>query len=337
MRRQYVLILLAAALAFAAGCQCGKQAETTSGASGAMISQEVEGPSAAAAAPGNVQTDMLVSTDWLASHAGDKDLVILQAGRSREAYDKGHILGALFVNIADVVCARGDAQGQLLPASMLTALVRQLGIDNDSRVVVYSDDGGPSAARMYVALDYMGLGSQTSLLDGHIQKWCAEQRPLSTAEPQVTASAFIPVLNPNVMMTFTQVRDVAWTAYSVPQAPIALVDARPADEYSGRVTAEGIKCSGHIPGARSVYWKRNIVSDQEPVLAPPDTLKEMYSNAGVKPSDLVVVYCRTGASSAYDYFVAKYLGYDVRYYNGSFADWCNSQGQVATGTESIIR
>lgn len=337
MRRQSILIILAAMLALTVGCQCGKQGETTTGTSGAMVSQQAEQPSTATMAPAGGRSDMLVSTDWLASHCNDKNLVILHASQSRDTYAKGHIPGARFVNAADISCMQGDAQGQLLPASKLTALVRALGIDNTSRVVVYSDDSGLSAARMYVALDYLGMGSQTSLLDGHAQKWCAEKREFTTAEPQVTASKFIPVLNPNVILTFPQVRDAAWAAYTVPESPVALVDARPVDEYTGRVTGEGMKCTGHIPGARSVYWKRNIISDQQPTMCPPDALKQMYASAGVKPGDLVIVYCRTGGASAFDYFAAKYAGYDVRYYDGSFGDWCNAKGQVATGTENVIR
>jgi len=78
---------------------------------------------------------------------------------------------------------------------------------------------------------------------------------------------------------------------------------------------------GHIPGAASLYWTKALASKEDPVLRPPAELRALLEAAGAAPGDTVVTYCRTGVQASHSYFVARYLGYEARLYDGSFSEW----------------
>ena len=121
---------------------------------------------------------MLVSTSWLQEHLADVDLVTLYVGRDRSAYDAGHIPGARFVALDDLVEQHGDSLNDLPPVAKLQAVFENAGIGNDARIVLYGDGGGLLAARAYFTLDYLGHADRAALLDGGIEKWRAEGKPL---------------------------------------------------------------------------------------------------------------------------------------------------------------
>lgn len=77
----------------------------------------------------------------------------------------------------------------------------------------------------------------------------------------------------------------------------------------------------HIPGASSLFWMDMLVSSENPVLKPEAELRRMYAKAHAAPGRQLVTYCRTGMQAAFDYFVAKYLGYDPSMYDASFFEW----------------
>jgi len=344
MRRTILMVMLLAAATFAIGCQCGRTTTTTKGSMETTEGMQPYGASAGGAiqpsAPAaeaevttgapKVRTDMLVSTDWLANHINDKDLVVLDVGSDKKAYQSGHIPGARFASLSDTQSKEGSGAA-LPPMDQLVDVTRKLGLDYNNRIILYSEDGGLAAARMYVVLDYLGLAYRTSLLDGQIQKWCQENREMSKQECTPEESSFTPMINPCVVMAMPQVRDAAWTAGCSADAQAAVIDARPPDEFSGKVKSEGANCTGHIPGAVNVYWKDNIAGGPAPVLESPDALAKMYTDAGVKSGDTVVTYCRTGLASSYTYFVTKYIGYDSHVYDGSIIDWCAAKGPVTSG------
>jgi thiosulfate/3-mercaptopyruvate sulfurtransferase len=102
---------------------------------------------------------------------------------------------------------------------------------------------------------------------------------------------------------------------------VALVDARPTKEFTGEQRSEDVAKAGHIPGAKGLYWMDMLVSRQNPVLKPEAELRRMYSELNAKADQPLVTYCRTGMQSSFDYFVAKYLGYDPSMYDASFFEW----------------
>lgn len=283
-----------------------------------------------------VRANLLVSTDWLAKNNNNPKLVVIYVGRDNKDYSAGHIPNARFLALSDLMIMREGKPNELPPVERLTATFANLGINNDSRIVLYSDNYNLYAARAYFTLDYLGLGEQVALLDGGLDKWKAEKRPLTTEAPELKAGNFTPRLNPNIMMVRDVVRDVSWATSNLDKPNYALIDARPNEEYTGAKPGDGVKRGGHIPGAANVYWmEKNLVSKENPVLRPAGELRKLYEAAGATKNKTVVSYCRTGVQASHTYFVAKYLGYDVAMYDGSFLEWSNTENTpVSTGDKA---
>jgi thiosulfate/3-mercaptopyruvate sulfurtransferase len=286
----------------------------------AVVATALSSTGASAAGRGRVRHEMLVSTAWLGRHLEDRGLAVLHVGRARDGYDAGHVPGARFVALKDVAVERDGVANQVPPVADLVALLRRLGLDDTRHLVLYDDEGGLIAARVFVVLDYLGLGDRAALLDGQMARWRTEARPLATATPAVTPSTFEPHLRPEVIVTLDAVRDLSWAA-TQGAGGAALLDARPEPQYAGADPTDDMPRPGHIPGAASLYWTRTLVSKEDPVLRPPDELRALLAGAGATPDDLVVTYCRTGVQASFTYFVARYLGYDARLYDGSFSEW----------------
>jgi thiosulfate/3-mercaptopyruvate sulfurtransferase len=162
------------------------------------------------------------------------------------------------------------------------------------------------------------------VLDGGLEKWRAEGRPVSTAAEEPKPAAFTVRLRPEVVVALAEVRDASWVATNQKPATITLVDARPPAEFTGKAPGEGVPRGGHIPGASSVFWKNHLVSDANPVLRPERELRALFRGAGATDGSKVITYCRTGGQASHAYFVAKYLGYDVAMYDGSYIEWSNA-------------
>src|SRR5437879_1338998 len=168
----------------------------------------------------------------------------------------------------------------------------------------------------------MGLADHAALLDGGIEKWRAERRQETADLPKVAAGKLTSRPNKAIVVETAAMRDLSRTRQLMSSLSLALIDARPAEEYSGQKYSEDVHKAGHIPGSTHVYWMDNLVSRENPVLRPVEELRAIYLKAGVTGyTNVVVTYCRTGMQSSYDYFVAKYLGYNAKMYDASFIEW----------------
>lgn len=282
-------------------------------------------PFLAAAAPA-VRSDMLVSTTWLAAHLKDSNLVILQVSRDRNAYDAGHIPGARFLALSDIVVTRDGILNELPPAAALKDVLERAGVSDDSRVILYGDASVLPATRAFFTLDYLGHGDRAALLDGGLPKWTAESRPLEKEAPHVARGTFTPHPRPELVVTINAMKDLSFSATNAPAASPVLVDARTAGEFSGTTAASSeIPRPGHIPGATDVYWMQTQASKTDMSLLPEGSLRKIYESAGVTPDRPVVTYCNTGMQASQSYFTLKYLGYNATMYDGSFSEWSNAK------------
>lgn len=281
-----------------------------------------------------VRAEMLVTTDWLAKNLNNPRVVVLHVAREQKNYDAGHIPGARFLPLSELLVMRGSLPNELPPVERLAQLFARLGVGDDSRVVLYGENFGLYAARAYFTLDYLGHGDRAALLDGGLEKWKAEKREVSTAVPTVQTAVFTPRPNPKILVTFDAMRDLSWTAANIAAPNVVLIDARPNADYLGTTPDDGLPRRGHIAGAASLYWMQHLRSREMPTLRPVAELRKMYEEIGVRPGTSVVTYCRTGVQATHSYFVAKYLGYDVAMYDASFIEWSKAEGApVVTGEQ----
>ena len=261
--------------------------------------------------------NMLVQTSWLASHLSDKNLVILHVGVNRSAYEAGHIPGARFLALSEIAVTRNGLPNELPPVNDLKAVFERLGVGDHSNVVLYGDMLGLFAARAYFTLDYLGHGSSAALLDGGLEKWSKEHGTVQTATGNFASAVLTVHPQPSVIIEYPAVSD------AVSKKSIALIDARPPADYSGTNDKTGNERSGHIPGAKNVFWQETLVSKENPVFLSAAEIRTKYISAGIKPGAQVIVYCHSGVQASHDYFTLKLSGFRPVLYDGSFADWSN--------------
>lgn len=280
-----------------------------------------------------IRSEMLVSTSWLGSHLKDKDLVILHIGRERVQYEAGHIPGARFLHFSDLVMTREGVINEIPPVENLKSLLTGLGVGDRARIILYGDNSGLLAARAYLTFDYLGHGHRCALLDGGLERWKSDGREVSSMPVVVAASEFTPRLLPSTVVEFPVMRDYSWIVSEMPPTNVSILDSRPEDQYTGKA---GTGRSGHIPGATNIYWMQHLDSSENPVMRPVSELRKLFSSAGIRPGDKVITYCNSGIQASHSYFTAKYLGYDVSIYDGSFSEWSRIEGtKIITGNKPI--
>ena len=269
-----------------------------------------------------VNDQLLVSTEWLQQHRLDRGLTIVEIGDA-DSYTHGHIPGARFVALRDLLVARDSIPNELPEIAALETTLGAAGVPDRGRIILYSRDI-IAAARAFFTLDYLGMGDQTSILDGGYAKWSAERRPIESGPPAVAAVRFSARPRPEARTGLTALRTILY-ANEVRELPLALVDARDPAEYIGAEAGADIVCAGHIPGAVNVPWNMNLVAAPFQVFHSADQLATIYRDEGVKDTDTIIVYCRTGMQACVDYFVLRYLGRDVHLYDGSYIEWSRDE------------
>lgn len=295
----------------------------------AAVEIPVQAQSNSVAAP-KVRAEMIVTTDWLAKNPADKNVFVLHVARERKAYDDGHIPGARFVAMADLLATREGVANELPPVEQLQKLFEALGIGDEGRIVIYGENNGLAAARMFFTLDYLGHGARAALLDGGLEKWKAEKRELRTQPATIAAAKFTPRPRPGVLVKLDAMRDLSWVAANVANADVSIIDSRPEDQYAGAANTR----TGHIPGAANVFWMKHLTGGGELTLKPAGELQKLFAEAGLKPDQKVVTYCNTGMQASHSYFLLKYLGYDVAMYDASFSEWSKVESApVVTGKD----
>lgn len=251
---------------------------------------------------------LLVSPGWLAAHRDDPGLVVLAVGMERADYDAGHIPSARFVPLMDVHSHDG-----MLDAGHLTDALVRAGVSTDSRVVIYGDGIDTSPGILFVALEYVGLGDRTSVLDGGLTAWRAAGLSISTQAPPPRAGRLVPRPSDDMIVR------APWVRAHLEDPGTLFLDTRAAGEYTGAEPLANER-RGHLPGAALVEWNRTIDQGSDR-LRPLDELQRLFREAGAAPETTIVTYCLVGMRASHVYFVSRLLGYPTRIYVGSMADW----------------
>jgi thiosulfate/3-mercaptopyruvate sulfurtransferase len=269
---------------------------------------------------------VVVSTPWLAERIEEPGLVLLHVGRLA-TYEKGHIPGARIISVRKLIVVSPDSlRDEMPPLDDLAPMIGELGVTNESWIVIYFDDARllSSAARVFVTLEYLGLGGQVGLLDGGLPKWEAEKRPLSTDVLPATDPEFVPELREDLLVS------AGWLAANLRDPEITLLDARPQEEYEGRSMFSHDPRQGHIPGAVNMPFFSVMAEEPDYLMKSVSELEKMFQDAGAKSGSLIVTYCGTGIWSAPIYLAARHLGYETRFYDGSFQEWSRDERYPVT-------
>lgn len=236
-------------------------------------------------------------------------------GRStREAYDAGHLPGAVFVDLDGYLAAPpSSAEGRhpLPTPEAFAAGLSAAGIGDGATVVAYDDAGGVMAARLVWLL--RALGESAALLDG----------PLGPLDDTGTVDP--------VPARFTPRPWPADRLASIDEAAggaVPVIDARPADRFRGENETVDPR-AGHIPGAVSVPCRENV---SDGALLPRATLRARFEEAGLRPGADFIAYCGSGVTACHDLLTSEHAGFPGgRLYPGSWSQYAATDRPAETG------
>ena len=268
----------------------------------------------------------LVSAGWLHEHLHDPDVRVIDfrwyllERKGRDEYARGHIPGAVFVDLEAVTGEKdSNARGRhpLPTRGQFESEMRKAGIDETTKVVVYDDSGASIAARLWFLLGWFGHGAQ-GVLDGGMQAW---GKPLETSITIPAAGSF-QAREPDRsrILDFDEVCRLEG---------VPVLDARAGERYRGEQEPVDPK-AGHIPGALSAPWMDNLGPDGR--FKSPEELRERFEALGA--GDGAVAYCGSGVNATHHLLAMDAAGLrGGRLYAGSWSDWSNREAPVAIGNE----
>jgi thiosulfate/3-mercaptopyruvate sulfurtransferase len=266
-------------------------------------------------------SENFVSTDWLAGQLGANDLGIIDAswhlpptGRNgREEFLAGHIPGAVFFDI-DTIADKSAGLPHMLPdAAAMAKAMSALGLGDGMRFVVYDVHGLFAAARVWWTLRAFGA-PHVSLLDGGLPKWIGEGRPLASGGAAPQPKTFTPRLNESFVASLGDVKR------ALASGSAAVVDARPADRFEGRMAEPraGLK-SGHMPGSFNVPFVDVLDGGH---LKKGEALRGAFAASGVDLAKPVITTCGSGVTAAVLALAVEEAGGKIAgLYDGSWAEW----------------
>ena len=262
--------------------------------------------------------DVLVTTDWVAEHAKDANVKLIEVDVDTTAYDEGHVEGAVGFNWASQL--QDQMRRDIATKEQIERLLSEAGVNNDDTVVLYGDNNNWFAAYAFWLLRMYGH-QNLKLMDGGRKKWLDEGRATTTDAPKPAKTSY-KASGPDLSLRAR--RDDVVGALSNQKS--VLIDVRSPDEYNGKIMAppglvETAQRAGHIPGAQNVPWAQAV--NEDGTFKSDADLKALYEGKGTGGDKDVIAYCRIGERSSHTWFALKYLlGYsNVKNYDGSWTEW----------------
>ncbi len=236
-------------------------------------------------------------------------------GHGADAYAKGHIPGAVFVDLeTDLAAPPGAGRHPLPTAAEFSRTLGRLGLGPADDVVVYDDAGGAVAARLWWMLRSIGHNGAVRVLDGGIQAWTEDGFPLETEPVVPVRTEYPPVARFRGVVTHDQL------------GGRSIVDVRAPERYRGETEPVDSK-AGHIPGAVNYPLEGNLEDGR---FLSPESLADRYRDF----PDRGIVSCGSGVNACHAALALVVAGRPIPdVYVGSFSDWSRRDLPVATGPE----
>ncbi|GAA3075097.1 3-mercaptopyruvate sulfurtransferase [Rhizobium viscosum] len=269
----------------------------------------------------DTKSRFVVSADWLQAELGKPDLRVLDASfylpaQKRDAnaeYAAGHIPGAIRFD-QDKIADHSTNLPHTIPSpDYFAAEVGKLGISENNRVVVYDGIGMFASPRVWWLFRVMGA-KNVFVLDGGLDGWKAEGRPLEAEVSHYAPATFKTNYDASRVVHLEQMRDI------VASSALQIADARSAGRFAAAEPEPraGMR-SGHMPGARSL--PSGVFANQGRFKSLPE-LKQTIEDAGIDLSKPVVTSCGSGITAAIITLALESLGHtDNKLYDGSWSEW----------------
>ena len=254
----------------------------------------------------------IVSADWVADHIDQPGYLLIDP-RSAMRYLMGHLRGAVSVPFKKLQ----GPDGRLAQPEQLAAAFASVGLGDEVTPVLYDQHDGRNAAMAAWVLEYLGR-TDVHVMDLLFDAWKSQGREVLYRPVPTEPKPFSPRADSSVRATLDDVAALADTK---------LLDTRTLEEFDGH--AEMDYRPGHIPGAINLPHAELAGADGN-LLIQPDLLHSRLAAVGIAPQDPVVAYCRSGVRASLAYLAMRQAGYDVRLYDGSYAEWMDSGRPVET-------
>ncbi len=270
----------------------------------------------------------LVSTNWLANHLHDEDLVILDASwhlptskrNARAEFDAVHIAGAQFFDL-DAISDTETTLPHMLPTPEKFAQdVSQLGVSNSTKIICYDSVGLFSAARVWWMFKVFGH-DDVAVLDGGLKKWLAEDHPGQSETRRPKVGVFTSRFRPDMVKSMAQVAS----------ENAQIIDARSPTRFRGEEPEPrpGVK-PGHMPRATNIHYATLLNADG--TLKPQNELAKIFASARIKSEKPITTSCGSGVTAAILTLALAELGAKhTALYDGSWAEWGASGKEIALG------
>ncbi|WP_417514044.1 sulfurtransferase [Minwuia sp.] len=271
----------------------------------------------------------LMSTDALADRIDDPDLRIFDCSTRlapdpkhtyrvvacRDEWQHAHIPGAGFIDIQAQLSKPDPVLRFTLPdRAAFQDGVRALGINNDSHVLLYSRHHPMWATRVWWMLRAFGFDN-AAILDGGIDKWEAEGRPVSSGDDSYPAGNFTANPRPELIADRHQVLGAVTTGQAV------ILNALSREQHAGGGTHYGR--AGRIAGSE-LSSAREMIDPKTRAFRPLPELRAMLADTGAMGDKPVITYCGGGIAATTPAFVMALLGKDdVALYDNSLSEWCS--------------
>jgi len=258
---------------------------------------------------------LVIECDALQNLLNNDDIVIIDLCK-KEAWVQAHIPNAVHLHYAQIIHIQKPVMGLLPEAAEFSNVLAALGVNNDSHIIAYDDEGGGKASRLLWTLEAFGF-SHYSLLNGGLIAWANEGYPVTTEVKHPETGTFSVTTKNNAAIAE---RD--YVLENLNNDSVKFLDARSTPEFTGQ------KCfaqrGGHIPGAIHYDWLELMEPTNNARLRSAESLNATLSNKGFDKEKEVVCYCHTHHRSALSFVMLKSLGYNkLRGYPGSWSDWGN--------------
>lgn len=261
-----------------------------------------------------------VSPAWLEEHLEESDLTVVDVQPSIHDYIQEHIPGAVYMNEGLLRVPLNGLPNCYLPSEAMQPILRRLGLRTGVPAIVYTGIGpmkkqGDGLEQMVVAYALARFGhDNVYILDGGVDRWKAEGRPLAKEYPRVEESDFVVQVRHEYFIKYAEFKAM------MDRDDVLLLDSRPADVYQAQWHwSKG----GHIPGSINVPWINFFDAENARLLKPVGEIQAVLDRHKITPDKTIVCFCGTGRKATSQFVVLKwYLGFpQVKLYEGSFTEW----------------
>jgi thiosulfate/3-mercaptopyruvate sulfurtransferase len=260
-----------------------------------------------------------VSTEWLEEHLDD-EMVMIDTQPNINDYMAEHIQGAVYANENLLRVNEFGFPQVFVPGDSIEPIIGRLGVERGKPALVYTAVGavkkwgdGLEQTKWAYALARYGH-DKIYVLDGGLDKWKAEGRPLTKVFPSMDSSEFEVEVNEEYFVDMEEVKDLK------DKGNVILLDARPAATYEG----QGVWIRpGHIPGSVNLPWASLMDANNTRLLRPVDEVRRLAEAVGATKDKIVICSCGTGREATNEFLTFKWLlDYpSVHIYEGAFTEW----------------